>query len=107
MTAVADTLDQLRQLHAAKSHDYAQDGNPFSNFEEAAAAAGVSVDTVFAVMMAIKQARLKELQRSGKTPKHESIADTLVDLALYGVLRAAYHHAPEDEALDTVAYHAV
>ena len=87
---VPEMLTVLQHLHAAKSHDYAQDGNPFSNFEEAAASAGVSVDTVFAIMMAIKQARLKELQRADKTPRHESLNDTQVDLALYAVLRAAY-----------------
>jgi hypothetical protein len=87
---VTAVLADLADLHERKSHDYAQDSNPFSNFEEAAASAGVSVDTVFAVMMAIKQARLKELQQAAKTPKHESIADTQIDLALYGVLRAAY-----------------
>ena len=87
---VSELLAQLATLHAAKSHDYARADNPFSNFEEAAASAGVSVDTVFAVMLGIKQARLKELQGAGKTPRHESVADTQIDLALYAVLRAAY-----------------
>ena len=87
---VPEMLTVLQHLPAAKSHDYAQDGNPFSNFEEAATSAGVSVDTVFAVMMGIKQARLKELQAAHKTPHHESLDDTRVDLALYAVLRAAY-----------------
>ena len=51
---VAAVLADLANLHERKSHDYAQDSNPFSNFEEAAASAGVSVDTVFAVMMALQ-----------------------------------------------------
>jgi hypothetical protein len=101
---VTKVLADLAVLHAAKSHDYAQDGNPFSNFEEAAASAGVPVDTVFAVMLGIKQARLKELQGAGKTPRHESVADTQIDLALYAVLRAAYARRQQRLALtpDTI-----
>lgn len=108
---VPEMLTILQQLHTAKSHDYAQAENPFSNFEEAAASAGIPVDTVFAVMMAIKQARLKELQGAHKTPRHEAMDDTRVDLALYGVLRAAYARrqtlTQADQALEGVAYHAV
>ena len=115
---VAEMLTILQHLHTAKSHDYAQADNPFSNFEEAAASAGIPVDTVFAVMMGIKQARLKELQAAHKTPLHEALDDTRVDLALYAVLRAAYarRHAARQAAVtvaewepptEDVAYHAV
>jgi len=89
---VSEILELLAHVHTTKSHDYAQIDNPFSNFEEAALTAGVPVDTVFAVMMGIKQARLKELQTQGKTPYYESLKDTYIDLALYAVLRATYAH---------------
>lgn len=107
--AVNDILTRLADLHVAKSHDYAQADNPFSNFEEAAASAGVSVDTVFAVMLGIKQARLKELQQAHKAPKHESLDDTRIDLAMYAVLRAAYAaqyaQAPRTFVDDTYAHY--
>ncbi len=109
---ISEMLTILQHLHTAKSHDYAQEENPFSNFEEAAASAGIPVDTVFAVLMGIKQARLKELQTAHKTPLHEALNDTRVDLALYAVLRAAYARrrgAPQhaDVELEDVAYHAI
>ena len=83
-------LQRMADIHDKKNEDYAQDGNPYSNFEEAAAAAGVTVDQVFAVLMGIKQARLKELMRSGKVPNNESTQDTKLDLAVYAALRAIY-----------------
>jgi hypothetical protein len=85
-------LHEMRELHALKNNDYAQDGNPFSNFEEAAefAKGFTGVDAVFAVLIGIKAARLRELTRSGKTPNNESINDTRKDMAMYQALWAAY-----------------
>ena len=83
-------LAQMAEIHDRKNHDYAQDGNPYSNFEGAAATAGCGVDTVFAVLIGIKLARLKELA-TGKTPNHESVADSRLDLAVYSAVWASYH----------------
>jgi hypothetical protein len=85
-------LDEMRQLHESKNSDYAQSENPFSNFEEAAAVAEgfTGVDAVFASLIGVKLARLRELTRSGKKPNNESIADTRRDLAMYSTLWAAY-----------------
>lgn len=88
--AFDQVLQQMRDLHQRKNHDYAADANPFSNFEEAAAFAGTDVDTVFRVMIGIKVARLKELQGKGKTPNNESIEDSQMDLVMYGALQRAY-----------------
>ena len=81
-------LQTMLAIHDSKNADYATDGNPYSNFEEAAAAAGVSVDQVFAVLMGIKQARLKAL--TGRPPQNEPVQDSLLDLAVYAALRASY-----------------
>lgn len=83
-------LDCMRRTHDQKNADYAIDGNPFSNFEEAAASAGVTVDQVFAVLIGIKQARIKALTSQGKAPQNESLQDSIKDLAVYAALRAAY-----------------
>lgn len=80
----------MGDLHQKKNHDYANDHNPFSNFEEAAAFAGCPVDMVFRVMIGIKIARLKELQASGKQPNNESLDDSQFDLVMYGGLQRAY-----------------
>lgn len=83
-------LDTMRAVHLRKNHDYAQDGNPYSNFEEAAAEAGVSVHTVFKVMIGIKNARIRELEASGKTPANEALADSYLDRLMYSALQLSY-----------------
>ena len=83
-------LAKMGEVHDRKNHDYASDSNPYSNFEEAAAFAGITVDQGFAYLIGIKQARLKELTSKGKEPKNESLADTRLDLAVYAALRASY-----------------
>ena len=84
-------LASMGDTHDAKNADYAEDGNPYSNFEFAAAFAGVTVEQVFDVLIGVKQARLLNLTRPGKEPKHESIADTRLDQAVYVALKASYH----------------
>lgn len=83
-------LERMASTHDKKNEDYATAGNPYSNFEEAAAFAGVTVEQVFDVLIGIKQARLKELTQSGKKPNNESIQDTRLDAAVYAALRASY-----------------
>lgn len=84
-------LKSMADTHDKKNADYAHEGNPYSNFEEAAAYAGVSVDDVFNVLIGVKTARLIELFKSGKTPQNESVVDTLLDRAVYAALHASYH----------------
>ena len=85
-------LKKMAEVHDKKSADYADTkaGKYYSNFEEAAATAGVSVDDVFGVQIGIKLARLRELLKSGKIPNNESIQDTRLDLAVYSVLWLSY-----------------
>lgn len=83
-------LGEMRALHERKGHDYARGDNPYSNFEEAAAEAGVSVDTVFRVMVAIKNARIRELESSGKTPQNEALLDSYMDGLMYRALQLSY-----------------
>lgn len=82
-------LETMRAVHDAKNADYATAGNPYSNFELAATVGGCSVDTVFRVLLGVKLARLDELLK-GKTPKHESIDDSVLDLSVYAALWASY-----------------
>lgn len=84
----SEILDKCRELHEKKSHDYAQDDNPFSNFEYAAKVAEPftdPVDKVFATLIGVKLARLAEL-RKGKEPKNESIEDTCIDFVNYAAI---------------------
>jgi len=79
-------------VHVKKNHDYAQEGNPFSNFERAAVIVSWfknDIDKVFACLIGVKLARLAEL-RNGKTPNNESIRDNGIDLTNYAGLWQAY-----------------
>ena len=82
-------LEQMADVATSKNHDYADDDNPFSNFEGTARSAGLSVDQVFQVMVGIKVERLRQLV-GGKEPNNESIEDTILDLANYAALWLAY-----------------
>lgn len=83
-------LDEIKSLHDKKAHDYAKDSDRFSNFKEAAIFSGVKAEDTFEVLLGIKQARLLELKR-GKTPKNESIRDTLLDRAVYSILALQFY----------------
>ena len=85
-------LGQMAEMHDRKNQDYASGSNPYSNFEEAASATGLTVDQVFAVLMGIKQARLKQLSEPGRVPNNESVLDSKLDLAVYAALRASYDY---------------
>lgn len=82
-------LNKMADVHEKKSNDYANDANPFSNFEFAAQYAGVSVETVFRVLHGVKEARKRELL-TGKEVKNESLDDTYLDQTNYVGLSAAY-----------------
>ena len=82
-------FDEAYNLVKGKSTDYAERENKFSNFEQAAIAAGISVEQVFLVLIGVKVARLTQLMTADKEPNFESIDDNLLDLINYpGLLRA-------------------
>ena len=85
-------LEESKQIHLKKRHDYAAEDNPFSNFERSAIIMSWfndPVDKAFANLVGTKLARLAEL-RNGKTAMNESIADTCLDLFTYCGLWGAY-----------------
>lgn len=83
-------LDEIRILHDKKSHDYATDSNVFSNFEESAQVAGVTVEQAFLVLIGTKLSRLKQLLTSGKAPNNESVVDSYKDLTNYCAILTSY-----------------
>ena len=95
-----EVLLRMWTTHRSKQHDYADDSNPYSNFEGAARIAGLTVAQVFHALLGVKMERLRQLS-SGKEPNHESLDDTLLDLANYAALWLSYpEHA---HAYDLVA----
>ena len=90
-------FDLAYGLVEGKANDYAERDDVFSNFKFAAAAAGITVEQVFLVMIGTKVARLTQLLANTKTPNFESIEDTMLDLINYSGLLSAWrrHSAME------------
>lgn len=87
-----DLLDEIVALHEKKAKDYAHSGDPYANFKAAAeVAAGFSgVDAVFATLIGVKLARIRELTMPGRVPNNESLDDSFIDLTNYCAIWTAY-----------------
>ena len=77
-------IDEILQLHDSKSHDYTPEGDPLNNLRRAKA---FGIDPVKGVLVRLsdKWSRIEQLA-TGKTPKHESLRDSLIDNAVYSLL---------------------
>jgi hypothetical protein len=95
----SELLAKMQEIHDKKSHDYAKDSDPLSNFKFSADTVkhfNNPIDQVFAGIIAIKLSRLSELL-NGKEAKNESTTDTFIDLANYTILWAAYYLENQDK----------
>lgn len=93
-------LIDIVRTNRAKRRDYALDGSPFSNFDTAAAGLGMEgFGALEAVVYMIhnKLARLQSMRANGRLddPANESVTDTYLDLAVFGVIALAIHRYPE------------
>lgn len=79
---------QMRELLLSKGDDYSQEEDRLSNFKTTANIIGSTPEKNCLVFMATKVARLGALLQSNQNPNHESIVDTLIDLANYSALMA-------------------
>lgn len=80
-------LIDIVKTNRAKRADYAHDGDIFSNFREAGQACGVDAADIVEMHIATKNARLRALKANGREPENEAVADTLLDRAVYSVIR--------------------
>jgi len=89
-----NALEKMKEIHIKKNEDYANEQNPFSNFDESEHFLEMFPnprDGAFAWPIGTKISRLSNLLNSGKTANHESIEDTFIDIANYLLLwRADY-----------------
>jgi hypothetical protein len=84
-------LIPILQTNRRKRADYARDGDPFSSFRTSSSLLGLTgFGPVEAGLFNITQklSRLKSLRENGRMddPQNEAVADTYLDLAVYGVL---------------------
>lgn len=77
-------IDEITALHESKNHDYTPDADPLSNLRRCA---NFGIDPVKGVLVRLsdKWSRIEQLA-SGKSPKHESLRDSLIDNAVYSLL---------------------
>ena len=78
------------QLMAAKSADYANDDDAFTNFRQAAALGICSAELGVLIRMSDKLSRLAKIIGSGKVNvSSETLYDTAIDTINYSVIIAA------------------
>ena len=86
-------LEHMLEVHNTKNSDYSDDSNPYSNFEGTAELTGLTVEQVFHVQLGNKMERLRQLM-FGKEPNHESLDDTILDIANYAALWGSWRNRP-------------
>lgn len=82
--AFADLIEEIKKLHESKNSDYAADSDPLSNLRKCEAF-GIPAFKGVLVRLTDKWSRIEQLA-GGKTPKHESLRDSLIDNAVYSLL---------------------
>jgi len=90
-----DYTDKMAEIMLNKGDDYAGEDR-LSNFKQVAQICGIKPQTAILALIATKVARLSQLY-SGKTPKNESINDSIVDLSNYSVLLAMIEAETQQE----------
>jgi hypothetical protein len=79
-------LTELRNLHLSKGHDYADEGDPLRNYVVSSEAGGVEPWRGAFIRLAEKFHRLSNLLKKNDAPNHESLDDTLMDLAAMALI---------------------
>lgn len=81
--------DRCYSMLKKKGNDYADIGNAFSNFMEAARDTDITTEQGIRFMIAIKKSRIKELL-GGKTAQNESLLDSIEDSINYFTILHAF-----------------
>ena len=95
----SEALERILKIHESKAHDYT-DNREFGNFEDAARASGVTVAQAIEVLIGTKEARRQNLEHNSVLTNNEPIEDTLLDRAVYCIIRYAYHLYLQDNGVD-------
>lgn len=87
---IHQALDTIRSIFAKKNADYADGRSWDSNFRDVATQMGWdSPQEAAEALIAVKQARLRSLRTTGNEPANEAVEDTVLDRAVYAVIRLA------------------
>ena len=88
--AFRQALDEVWAMHRSKSHDYGSEDDPLANIRNGAEFVGIEPWRAAMVRLSDKVTRLATYNRTGSL-NHESVEDTLLDLASYAVLCLVFH----------------
>lgn len=86
---VQQALARIAEIFGKKNADYATEESWRSNFEDVARQLDISDRDACETLIAVKQARLRALRTNGRLPANESVDDTVLDRAVYGVISLA------------------
>lgn len=82
---LCSTFDKMCSVLQSKGNDYSSETDALSNFKQAGAICRISAEQHCLALIATKVARLGVLLK-GKTPKNESVEDSIIDLINYSFL---------------------
>ena len=84
-----ELLNKMRDIHSAKNHDYAKEGDPLSNLRLTETLGWLEGWKSIIVRLGDKYSRLLNFAKKGRLEvKDESFIDTCVDMANYALLCA-------------------
>lgn len=79
-------LDDLRALHLSKGHDYANEADPLLNYVNSAHDARVEPWRSAFLRLSEKYHRFCNLLDKNEEPQHETLDDTLMDMAALALI---------------------
>lgn len=90
-------ISLIAAMHEKKKKDYTAAHREFGNFEDAAKHAGITTAQAIENLIGTKEARRQNLEHGNLKPVNESIEDTLLDRAVYSLIRYAHYLKEKDE----------
>ena len=78
--------DDMVKLHRTKSHDYADDSDPYLNFNTNSSIWGQPNWQEPLKRATEKMIRIAQLSKNNKTPKNEGIEDSIKDIAVLSII---------------------
>ncbi len=92
-------LDELRALHLTKGADYADLHDPLRNYVRSSSDCGIEPWRGALLRLAEKYHRITNLMAKQAEPNHESIEDTLMDMAALAlIVRSLRRRAAQPDA---------
>jgi hypothetical protein len=79
-------LEELKELHKSKGGDYASEADPLLNYVTSAEDNGLPPWRAAQLRLSEKYRRLMNLSIDGRQPNHESLDDTLMDIAALALI---------------------